>query len=51
VAKIAAGIATSVYGYVAGPNDGPGRGLGEDGERLHHWVLGRYHHITYRVVR
>lgn len=38
--KVAAGITTSVDGYIAGPNDGPGRGLGEDGEQLHHWVFG-----------
>jgi dihydrofolate reductase len=29
-----------VDGYVAGPADGPGRGLGEGGERLHYWVFG-----------
>ncbi|MFL6029418.1 MAG: dihydrofolate reductase family protein [Gaiellaceae bacterium] len=39
--KVLAGITTSVDGYVAGPNDGPGRGLGEGGERLHYWVFGR----------
>jgi dihydrofolate reductase len=38
--KVAAGITTSADGYVAGPNDGPGRGLGEGGERLHYWVFG-----------
>ena len=38
--KIAAGITTSLDGYVTGPNDGPGRGLGEGGERLHYWVFG-----------
>jgi dihydrofolate reductase len=38
--KVAAGITTSLDGYVAGPNDGPGRALGERGERLHHWVFG-----------
>lgn len=38
--KVAAGITTSVDGYVAGPNDGPGQGLGEGGERLHYWVFG-----------
>ena len=27
-------------GYVAGPDDGPGKGLGEGGERLHYWVFG-----------
>jgi dihydrofolate reductase len=38
--KVAAGITTSLDGYVTGPNDGPGRGLGEGGERLHFWVFG-----------
>jgi dihydrofolate reductase len=38
--KVIAGITTSVDGYIAGPNDGPGRGLGDGGERLHYWVFG-----------
>ena len=38
--KVFAGITTSVDGYIAGPNDGPGKGLGEGGERLHYWVFG-----------
>jgi dihydrofolate reductase len=38
--KVLAGITTSVDGYVAGPNDGPGNGLGDGGERLHYWVFG-----------
>jgi dihydrofolate reductase len=37
---VIAGITTSVDGYVTGPNDGPGTGLGEGGERLHQWVFG-----------
>jgi dihydrofolate reductase len=37
---VAAGITTSLDGYVTGPNDGPERGLGEGGERLHYWVFG-----------
>ena len=41
MAKVLAGITTSVDGYIAGPNDGPGKGLGEGGERLHYWVFGR----------
>jgi dihydrofolate reductase len=35
-----AGITTSVDGYIAGPDDGPAKGLGEGGERLHYWVFG-----------
>jgi dihydrofolate reductase len=40
MAKVVAGITTSVDGYITGPNDGPGRGLGDGGERLHYWVFG-----------
>jgi dihydrofolate reductase len=40
MAKVVAGITTSVDGYITGPNDGPGRGLGDGGERLHEWVFG-----------
>ena len=39
--KVLAGITTSVDGYIAGPGDGPGKGLGEGGERLHYWVFGK----------
>src|SRR5688572_17187765 len=38
--KVIAGITTSVDGYVTGPDDGPGCGLGIGGERLHYWVMG-----------
>jgi len=38
--KVIAGITTSVDGYVAGPDDGPGKGLGVGGEPLHNWVFG-----------
>ena len=38
--NVLAGITTSVDGYITGPHDGPGKGLGEGGERLHHWVFG-----------
>jgi dihydrofolate reductase len=40
MAKVVAGITTSIDGYVAGPDDGPDKGLGEGGERLHYWVFG-----------
>jgi dihydrofolate reductase len=40
VPKVTASITTSIDGYVTGPNDGPERGLGEGGERLHYWVFG-----------
>jgi dihydrofolate reductase len=38
--KVIASISTSVDGYVTGPDDGPERGLGRGGERLHYWVMG-----------
>ena len=38
--KVIAAITTSVDGYIAGPDDGPGKGLGDGGERLHNWVFG-----------
>jgi dihydrofolate reductase len=38
---VIAGITTSIDGYITGPDDGPGKGLGEGGERLHYWVFGR----------
>src|SRR5579863_5104079 len=38
--KVIAGITMSVDGYITGPNDGPGQGLGVGGERLHYWVFG-----------
>ena len=40
MSKVTAAITTSVDGYVVGPNDGPGNGLGDGGERLHYWVFG-----------
>ena len=40
MAKVIAAITMSVDGYITGPDDGPGQGLGEGGERLHHWVFG-----------
>jgi dihydrofolate reductase len=38
--KVAVGITVSVDGYITGPDDGPGCGLGVGGERLHYWVFG-----------
>jgi dihydrofolate reductase len=40
MAKVLAGITVSLDGYITGPNDRPGAGLGEDGEKLHYWVFG-----------
>lgn len=38
--KLVADITMSVDGFITGPDDGPGRGLGEGGEALHNWVMG-----------
>jgi len=38
--KVLAAITMSVDGYITGPDDGPGQGLGKGGERLHYWVFG-----------
>jgi dihydrofolate reductase len=32
-------MSMSLDGFIAGPNDGPGNGLGDDGESLHHWIF------------
>ncbi len=40
MAKVIAGLTTSVDGYYVGPNDGPGKGPCQGGERLHYWVFG-----------
>jgi dihydrofolate reductase len=40
MAKVLAGITVSIDGCITGPNDGPGNGLGDGGERLHNWVFG-----------
>jgi dihydrofolate reductase len=37
---VSAGLTVSVDGYFVGPEDGPDRGLGVGGERLHYWVFG-----------
>ena len=38
--KVVGGITMSMDGFVTGPNDRPGAGLGDGGERLHYWVFG-----------
>jgi hypothetical protein len=32
-------MSVSLDGFVAGPNVGPGNGLGDGGHRLHEWLL------------
>jgi dihydrofolate reductase len=38
--KVVAGITMSLDGFITGPNDRLGAGLGDGGERLHYWVFG-----------
>jgi dihydrofolate reductase len=38
--SVIASITVSLDGYITGPGDGPGCGLGVGGERLHYWVMG-----------
>src|SRR5437870_2306508 len=40
MSQVVLDITMSLDGFVTAPNDGPGRGLGDDGERLHYWVFG-----------
>jgi dihydrofolate reductase len=40
MSKLVSGITISLDGYVTGPDDRLGAGLGEGGERLHYWVFG-----------
>lgn len=37
--KVTADISMSLDGFIAGPNDRVGLGLGEGGERLHQWMF------------
>jgi dihydrofolate reductase len=38
--RVTAHITTSLDGFITGPDDRPGQGLGRGGERLHYWVFG-----------
>ena len=38
--KVVLDISMSLDGFVAGPHDGLGRGLGEGGEPIHNWIMG-----------
>ncbi len=39
MSEVYAQLSMSLDGFVAGPNDSPGNGLGDGGERLHEWVV------------
>src|SRR5436190_10289899 len=32
-------MSVSLDGFIAGPNEGPGNGLGDGGDRLHEWAM------------
>ncbi len=60
MAKVIAGITISLNGYITGPNDRVGAGLGDGGERLHYQVFasegallcgGTMHSLTSSGVR
>ncbi|HWM03570.1 MAG TPA: dihydrofolate reductase family protein [Actinophytocola sp.] len=38
MSKVVLYMSMSVDGFITGPDDGPGRGLGVGGERLHDWL-------------
>jgi hypothetical protein len=38
--KVTGGITTSLDGCITGRSGGPGRGLGDGGERRYYWVFG-----------
>jgi dihydrofolate reductase len=39
MSKTVLDMSMSLDGFIAGPNDGPGNGLGDGGHRLHEWFL------------
>ena len=45
--KVTMGLSMSLDGFIAGPNDGPERPLGDGGERLFEWYSGG--HTEYRL--
>jgi dihydrofolate reductase len=44
-------MSMSLDGFIAGPNAGPGNGLGDGGQRLHDWALTRRGSDQMEVVR
>ena len=44
-------MSMSLDGFIAGPNAGPGNGLGDGGQRLHEWALTRADSDKMEVVR
>jgi dihydrofolate reductase len=44
-------MSMSLDGFIAGPNEGPGNGLGDGGHRLHEWALTGSDAEEKRIVR
>jgi hypothetical protein len=40
MSRVALDITMSLDGFFTAPSDGPGRGLGDEGEVLHYWLFG-----------
>ena len=51
MATVLVDISLSLDGFVAGPADGLGPGLGVGGEPIHDWVLGAPPRLEQRRVR
>src|SRR4051794_27577261 len=43
-------MSVSVDGFIAGPNEAPGNGLGDGGERLHDWYFGERDGVNRQIV-
>jgi dihydrofolate reductase len=44
-------MSISVDGFIAGPNEGPGNGLGDGGHRLHEWAMSDGREPDVRALR
>jgi dihydrofolate reductase len=43
-------MSVSLDGFIAGPNEGPGNGLGDGGHRLHEWALNSPESVNRQVL-
>ena len=39
MSRVTSEISMSLDGFITGPNEGVGNGMGDDGERLHDWMF------------
>jgi len=49
--KVILNVSMSLDGYIAGPNHSVSKGMGEGGERLHHWMFNNTHPIDAAVLK